>query len=441
MSLSVGDDFGGGMTLELYRKICNCLIFLASGACKRNKVGKRDDGFNEERMFYSKNKRNLFLKKSPLFPIYQLDKDENDQIVLLEPGVPKLLINMYDRKTCDFKEKKEVVYEERVPSILKDMHNIELDDGSLSCHPGGINALSKQFQEKFYYRGTYKAVTSYLNSCQSCKLNKPLPMTAPAPPIPIRSHRPHERLQYDLVDLAHSKHRAFMQNNQWKFRYILSVKCCFSKFCWWFPLRSKHAKHVAVALNFICEKEGYPEILQSDNGSEFIAEVIKLICQKNDITIKHGKPRHPQSQGQVENLNKRIKAHLARLLYKKSQEEQASSWPSLLPGIANVINNTWHATIQDIPFRVYRGREPISSNQFVIPDDGEFLTMSGNTSSDQEIDSLFGDEDENDGDDESGDDDDDGLEADLNAVASPGNLTMASLYQSCASKWKFLVQI
>ena len=24
---SVGDDFGGGMTLELYRKICNRLIF------------------------------------------------------------------------------------------------------------------------------------------------------------------------------------------------------------------------------------------------------------------------------------------------------------------------------------------------------------------------------------------------------------------------------
>lgn len=158
--------------------------------------------------------------------------------------------------------------------------------------------LSKQFQEKFCYRGTYKAVTSCLNSCQSCKLNKPLPITAQVPPIPIPSHRPHKRLQYGLVDLAHAKHRAFMQNNWWTFWYILSVKCCFSKFCWLFPLRLKHAKHVAVALNFNCEKEGYPEILQSDNGSEFIAQVIKLICQKNYIKIEHGKPRHLQSQGQ-----------------------------------------------------------------------------------------------------------------------------------------------
>ena len=65
--------------------------------------------------------------------------------------------------------------------------------------------------------------------------------------------------------------------------------------------------------------------------------------------------------------------------------------------------------------------------------------MSGGNSCDQEIDSIFGDNDEND------DDDCDCLEAnddaDLNAGTSPGNLTMTALYLSCESMWKFFVQI
>ncbi|XP_063600295.1 KRAB-A domain-containing protein 2-like [Penaeus indicus] len=43
-----------------------------------------------------------------------------------------------------------------------------------------------------------------------------------------------------------------------------------------------------------------PYILQSDNGSEFAAEVInelKIIWPK--LVLIHGKPRHPQSQGSV----------------------------------------------------------------------------------------------------------------------------------------------
>lgn len=57
--------------------------------------------------------------------------------------------------------------------------------------------------------------------------------------------------------------------------------------------------------------------------------------------------------------------------------------------------------LQSRTFRlVYSGREPVSLNQFVVPDGDEFFMMSGG---DQEIDSIFGDEDKNDD-----DNDDDG---------------------------------
>jgi hypothetical protein len=48
-----------------------------------------------------------------------------------------------------------------------------------------------------------------------------------------------------------------------------------------------------------------PQILQSDNGKEFVAEVVKNVCNILNIKIRHGRPRHPQSQGQVERLKKK----------------------------------------------------------------------------------------------------------------------------------------
>ena len=40
-------------------------------------------------------------------------------------------------------------------------------------------------------------------------------------------------------------------------------------------------------------------ILQSDNGKEFVAEVISHICDIFNIKIKHGRPRRPTSTSMV----------------------------------------------------------------------------------------------------------------------------------------------
>ena len=44
-------------------------------------------------------------------------------------------------------------------------------------------------------------------------------------------------------------------------------------------------------------------------------------------------------------------------------------WPLCLPTIAAQINGSWHSTIDDIPFRVYRQREPTAIPYSIIQDD------------------------------------------------------------------------
>ena len=126
----------------------------------------------------------------------------------------------------------------------------------------------------------------------------------------------------------------------------------------------------SILHNFFFYDEGPPKYLQTDNGTEFINEVAKKLCKSLGIRILHGRPYHPQSQGQVENLNKRVQKKLAKLLCQRPIEERAKLWPYLLPLVAKEIINTWHHTIQDVPFRVLKGRH---TAEFRYPDDEDFF--------------------------------------------------------------------
>lgn len=143
----------------------------------------------------------------------------------------------------------------------------------------------------------------------------------------------------------------------------------FSKFCWLFPIQTKNANDIYSVLYVLFQRESCPDILQSDNGSEFIGNIIGKVCHDFGVRVVHGRPHHPQSQGQIENQNKVTKKHLVRYIQNLSPKTQAACWPMLLPFVADVINNTPSTTTNDIPFRLYKNREPKSFIHYIVPED------------------------------------------------------------------------
>ncbi len=307
---------------------------------------------------FKKNRHNFYHNSRASKPNYSLKFDSSGDFAINKySNLPVILHNKYQKSSGNLIESREVVYEEILPKILDGIHKTSTLDGSQCCVPMGVNAMNKTFGDRFFYKGIFKQISKYLKNCKSCRINTPLPMTQAAPPKPIRTHWPHERIQYDIIDMAPSKKRSFMKENQWGFRYILTIKCCFSKFCWLFPLKRKTAAEVYKIVKFLFDIEGPPEILQSDNGKEFVNKLIKELSQHFGFKMIQGKPYTPQHQGQVERLNKTVKAYLSRLLQNFSLKDQGEKWPILLPGIANQINKSYHSTINDIPFRIYRNRD------------------------------------------------------------------------------------
>ena len=69
---------------------------------------------------------------------------------------------------------------------------------------------------------------------------------------------------------------------------------------------NKCAEEVAYGLErYVLAYVGLPKILQADNGTEFKNQVIRNLLERwdGDCKVIHGRPRHPQSQGLVEQSN------------------------------------------------------------------------------------------------------------------------------------------
>jgi transposase InsO family protein len=163
-------------------------------------------------------------------------------------------------------------------------------------------------------------VELYVTRCTTCCTRKSFPTPVSGKPIVTKGFL--HRVQIDLV--------SFESIPDGKYRYIAHLRDHFTRFSWTCALSSKEASEVAAFLFSVFTVFGPPLILQSDNGREFTAQVIyELIGLWKEIHIINGRPRHPQSQGSVENSNKTLKQSISKWM----EDHSRSDWSIGLPTI------------------------------------------------------------------------------------------------------------
>jgi len=161
---------------------------------------------------------------------------------------------------------------------------------------------------------------------------------------PITAKEPLERVEIDFTEMDYADPDS-------KDRYILTIVDSHSKFLWMKAFPSKHAAPVAQAMLEIFSREGYPTIVQFDNGKEFTAQIVKEYLQLIDSKPIHSRPKHPQTNGQIERLNGTFKA----LLRKMTNGIIGAPWSATAIAAAEQYNATYHATIRRAPFEVLHG--------------------------------------------------------------------------------------
>jgi transposase InsO family protein len=141
--------------------------------------------------------------------------------------------------------------------------------------------------------------------------------------------------------------------------YLLVVTDVFTRFVFLRPLPSKEASSVAKALLPIFCDFGFPKILQSDNGTEFVNHLMAHLLSICGIDHRATSPYHPRANGVAERT-----VQTSLLAIKKRLLGHASSWDTFVPGVQLAINIHTAARTNSPPFALMFGRAPNSFDDF-----------------------------------------------------------------------------
>jgi transposase InsO family protein len=159
--------------------------------------------------------------------------------------------------------------------------------------------------------------------------------------VPIRSVKFRDRAQVDLIDFRkHAKKNEFGIVMRW----IVNIKDHYTGFTVIDCIPRKRAKYVAYVLAKHFSILGFPSILHTDNGKEFVAkEVIRKMKELSPhLTTITGRPRTPRDQGSVERSNKVVKDMLYSYERQQRINGKIPNWTQAIPHMlmqASIVRN------------------------------------------------------------------------------------------------------
>ncbi len=191
--------------------------------------------------------------------------------------------------------------------------------------------------KRAYYNVSQDQVQTFCNLCPVCIGENPTARRQVGAKKPILSSEFRDRFQVDLVDF-----RKKAQTNVFgvTMRWLVVLKDHHTKLCAIDCIPRKRPKFVAHVLGWLFGMLGYPSIFHTDNGNEFTAKQIMFLLKdiNPNITTVTGRPRCPNDQGSVENINKMVKRVISNIEEEERQRGRQPNWTMLLGRVMSAIN-------------------------------------------------------------------------------------------------------
>ena len=128
------------------------------------------------------------------------------------------------------------------------------------------------------------------------------------------------------------------------YSYILTIIDVFSKKAQAIPLKNKGSDEMVVAFGKAF-KESKPDVLKTDNGSEFINKDVENLFNKYDITHILNQAGNHKEMGNIEKFNQT----LLNMLFKGFTDSSNLKWIDTLTDVVNIYNNTFNGAIKSTP--------------------------------------------------------------------------------------------
>lgn len=213
---------------------------------------------------------------------------------------------------------------------------------------GGIAKTTERIRRYFFWPRLVTDVKDYINSCELCKTSK-VPSTILRPPMGqmVKTDRAFQRLYIDLIGPFPRTKKGHIG--------ILIILDHFSKYTFLKPLKKFVSRNIIDYLTDDIFKEyGVPEIVVTDNGSQFTSKEFKAMLSKHGIEQQLTAVYSPQS-----NASERVNRSVNEALRSFVREDQ-SKWDLFLPSVNCALRNSVHQSIGTSPYQIIFGQKMIT---------------------------------------------------------------------------------
>ena len=232
-----------------------------------------------------------------------------------------------------------VLPEPHRPKVLHLAHDIPL-----AGHMGRERTLAR-LHGRFWWPGMAKDVAEYCRTCGVCQKTSRRGQKAPLVPMPVIGE-PFERIAMDIIGP--------LPRTRTGKRFVLVVSDYATRYPEAYPLNNGTAESVAEKLVEMFCQYGIPKEIISDQGANFMSELLKELYAMLGVCPIRTSPYHPQTDGLVERYNQTLKSMLRRVLM---SDKDRRSWDKLLPLVMFAYREVPQASTGFSPFELVYGRD------------------------------------------------------------------------------------
>ncbi len=225
-------------------------------------------------------------------------------------------------------------------------------------HHGVARTIAKLKTMNLHWKGRWRDVKDFVKHCpfcQKCRQETVLVNTAPFVTATL------EPMQMINIDTIGPINKGTPDE-----KYITVLIDCFARFVELYVTKDTKAKPAARCLLDFIGRYGAPEYLKSDNGSQFVNEVIEELLQLVGTTHLQTLSYSKQENSIVERANKEVMRHLRALIFTKDNVAMPD-WEECLPLVQRIMNASVHSSIGVSPAQLIFGNSLQLDRGILIP--------------------------------------------------------------------------
>ncbi|CAL2254436.1 unnamed protein product [Prunus armeniaca] len=193
----------------------------------------------------------------------------------------------------------------------------EIHEGICGNHLGAWSVAHKTIRQGYFWSSLHTDAQPFTQKCDKCQRFANIPQLPAEPLTAMVSHWPFAQWGLDLIGL--------MPEGKGQVKYAVIAVDYFTKWAEAVATITAARIETFVWQNIVC-RFGIPNTIVTYNGRQFDKAKFKPFCSNIKIKLCFASPAYPQSNGQVEAVNKIIKKTL-----KTKLDKAKGCWPELLP--------------------------------------------------------------------------------------------------------------